>query len=186
MIVQGVAYTIMFVAVDAASPTQRLSTAITWASGDTVITKPGGSPTNTTNTPVHLGGGRYSLTLTAAETGLGLAVGATGQLLVDIAKTGVMVPYLGIVYDVTTVAPGSLTSAERTAVAASVMAQTVDGVPLGQALAVSLSATSGVGRFPMTATGGTFETKDRANVKVRWAGSIDSAGNRTVTTFDGT
>lgn len=186
MIVQGVAYTIMFVAVDAASPTQRLSTAITWASGDTVITKPGGSPTNTTNTPVHLGGGRYSLTLTAAETGLGLAVGATGQLLVDIAKTGVMVPYLGIVYDVTTVAPGSLTTTERTAVASSVMAQTIDGTALSALMAVVRSALLGKGTFPMTPAGGAFATRDAGDTKNRWAGTIGADGARTVTTFDGT
>lgn len=43
------------------------STPVTFAAGDTKISKDGGAFSNTTNNPVHVGNGMYALTLTAVE-----------------------------------------------------------------------------------------------------------------------
>lgn len=253
MITQGLSYPFLFVCADANASNTRLS-GVPFAAGDCWITKPGGAPAQTTNLPVERGGGRYQLTLTAAETALGLAEGTTGELLLDIAHVGggfSIVPLLGITVEVQATPPGALTTAERAALAAAVAAAVaapsaatiaaavdstlasyfagvlaaiaalppapssatvasaveailanefaavapaagaavaallVDGDPLLEVLAVLRSALTEKGSFPMTAAGGAFATRNAADTKNRWAGTIDAAGNRTVTTFDG-
>lgn len=64
---KGKAYTVSFAAVDNTNRPTRKS-GITFASGDTKISKDGASFSNTTNAPAEIGSsGRYSLALTAAE-----------------------------------------------------------------------------------------------------------------------
>lgn len=63
----------------------------------------------------------------------------------------------------------------------------VDGVTvvsLAQALKVLVSHLAHKGTLPPGA--GSFNTRDAADTKNRLAGSVDSSGNRIITTFDGT
>lgn len=188
--VQGVQYTVMFPAVDATSPATRLSSP-TFSPGDAVQTKPGGTPTATTNTPTHLGGGRCQLVLTAAEMGLGLAAGEVGEFLLDIAHAG-MVPLLGVTIEVQATAPGALTAAERTSsagvTATAVGALAVDGSrTLAQGVCLAAAAlVNEAETLPMSAAGGSSTILDAAGVDPRLTIVVDAAGNRTVTVVDAT
>jgi len=59
---------------------------------------------------------------------------------------------------------------------------TVTDVTLLQALRVLVAAITSKGVLPQS---GNFNVRDGADTKNRLAGSIDGAGNRTITTFDG-
>jgi hypothetical protein len=62
----GTATTILFPLIDAGAQDFE-STPVTFAAGDTQISKDEGAFANTTNNPVHEGNGIYSLALTATE-----------------------------------------------------------------------------------------------------------------------
>jgi hypothetical protein len=189
--VQGQQYTFMFPAVDASSPGVRLNSP-TFSAGDAVQTKPGGTPTATTNTPTHLGGGRCQLVLTAAEMGLGLAAGEVGEFHLDIAHAG-MVPLLGVTIEVQATAPGVLTAAERAATAAAAAAA-VGGLVVETAtegartligvLRLISARFVNKAQVPMAGTGGVISGRDGADTKNRLEGTISSTGAITWTTVD--
>lgn len=65
-LIRAKAVTISFPLLDPNARPARKS-GLTFAAGETKISKDGGAFANTTNQPVHLSAGRYSLDLTAAE-----------------------------------------------------------------------------------------------------------------------
>jgi hypothetical protein len=140
MITQGSSYNLFFVAVDANAPTTRLAS-VPWASGDVMITKPGGVPTASTNLPVDRGGGRYQIALTASETGIGLTDGQVGEILVDIAHLGggfSIVPVLGLTLEIAFNGPGTLTSSAQATLVAAVAAAVA--APSASAIASAVDA----------------------------------------------
>lgn len=163
----------------------------TFSGSEIVVIKPNASTAAAANiaTVVDKGGGWYLLTLTAGETGIGLAAGETGELGLEINKTGAL-PNRALGYEVSSVAPGALTSAERSStagvVATAVGALAVEGSrTLVQLLRLLSARLINKAQVPMSAAGGTISGRDAADTKNRLVGSVSSTGAITWTTLDG-
>jgi hypothetical protein len=91
----------------------------TFSGSEIVVVKPNAATAPAANiaTVVDKGGGWYVLTLSTGETSLGLAEGQTGELGIEINKSGAL-PNRAIGYEVVATAPGALTTAERAAIVA--------------------------------------------------------------------
>lgn len=136
MIVQGQDSDVLFFLTSATSAPAGLP-GQTFSGSEIVIIKPNAATAPVTNiaTVVDKGGGWYLLTLTAAETGIGLAAGRAGMLGIEVSKSGA-VPNRAIGFDVVATAPGTLTDAERAAIVAAVAA----ALPTAGAVATAVDA----------------------------------------------
>lgn len=133
-IVQGQTYDALFFLTSAPSAPAGLP-GQAFTGSEIVVVKPNAAtaPAANISTVSDRGGGWYRITLSASETDLGLAAGATGELGIEINKNGA-IANRAIGYEVVATAPGALTAAERTAIVAALAASFA---PLATAAGVS-------------------------------------------------
>lgn len=209
--IQGQTFQVLFALRDVLSPGIPLLNAFPGAvipAGAIRIVKPGAAIANAAGTIYENGVGWYTYTGTAGESGLGLAAGAVGELGVHV-DLAAAVGHQSFTIQVSSVAAGSLTAAERTAGAAAVagavpsLAQMQAGLPTDASIAAATAAAVGTrmladgltleqslllccawvmggGNFPMTPAGGAIIVRSADGSKIRISLTIDADGVRTV------